>query len=455
MKKDTTFIILGATGDLTKRKIIPAIYNLLKDKKIKKFVIIGVARSDIDIQKILLESKKLIKNLDKKTWEKIVNSSYYRPLDFYNKNDYKKFEEFVIEIEKKHNLNGRRIFYLATLPQHFKNITFNLSKLQISKENENKDISVVYEKPFGDDLKSAREINKNINKIFKEKQIYRIDHYLGKKLVGNIALIRFTNRIFEPLWNKENISSVEIILSENFGIKERGNFYDKYGALKDVVQNHAFQLLSLIAMESPKMISGEYLRNEKKKVLEKVKIKDVILGQYEGYKKEKGVEKNSVTETFAGLHLQINNPRWKGVPFYIKAGKNLDKNNVSIHIKFKKTNCLLSKNCSMDENEFIIKIQPERKFELKINSKVQESNFEVSPINMEFCYTCLYGPNTPEAYEVLLEEIIKRDQSFFVRNDEIEEAWKIIDQIEKQNNKINIYKKGSEGPKELKNWNIN
>lgn len=447
MKNNVTFIVLGATGDLTKRKIIPAIYNLLKDKKIKKFAFIGVARSDINVNEILLESKKFIKNLDLKIWKKVAGSSYYMPLDFYKKNDYEKFQKFVIEIEKKNKLSGKRVFYLATLPQHFNTITSNLSNLQISKKNRKNKICVVYEKPFGDDLKSAKEINKNINRVFKENQIYRIDHYLGKELVGSIALVRFTNRIFEPLWNKENISSIEIILSENFGIKERGNFYDKYGALKDVVQNHAFQLLSLIAMESPKMISGEYLRNEKKKVLEKVKVKKVVLGQYEGYKKEKGVKKNSSTETFAALKLEINNPRWKGVPFYIKAGKNLDKNEVSIHIKFKKTDCLLSKTCPMDENKFIIRIQPERKFELVINSKVPGKKFDVSPVKMEFCHSCLFGPNTPEAYEVLLEEIIKGDQSFFVRNDEIEAAWKIIDSIKKQKNKVHIYKKNTKGPK--------
>lgn len=312
---------------------------------------------------------------------------------------------------------------------------------------------VLYEKPFGYNLSSARKINREIDKVFLEENVFRVDHYLGKELVGNIALLRFTNRILEPLWNNKNIDSIQIICDENFGIKNRGNYYDKYGAVRDFLQNHILQILSLVAMESPRFISGEYLRDEKVKVLKKTKIVDILLGQYEGYDKEKGITADSKTETFFVAKLQINNKRWKGVPFFVRAGKNLSKKETVIHIKFKSVDCLLAKSCPADSNYLTIRIDPNEGFAFEINSKSLRKGFEVEKSSMEYSHRNIHGLNTPEAYEVLLEQAVLGEQALFVRNDEVELAWKIVDKINRE--KIGVYKYsvGSVGPKELIEWN--
>jgi len=453
MKTDTvTFIILGATGDLTKRKLIPAIYNLVKDKKIKKFAIVGAARNKTKMTKILSLAKPYIKNINNKVWNRLTKSAHYYHLDFYQEEDYNVLGNVLSDIEKKCELSGNRVFYLAAAPQHFDKITLNLQKSKIAKQNTKRWVRVVYEKPFGWDLKSAKKINKCISRVFKEKQVYRIDHYLGKELVGDIALMRFTNRILEPLWSKRDIHSIQIIMDEDVGLEGRGDFYEHYGAFKDVVQNHAMQLLTLTTMEAPKSLRGEYLRKAKADILKQVTIKDALFGQYPGYKKIKGVAKNSKVNTFVALHLQINNNRWRGVPIFIRAGKFLDKKETSIHIKFKKVHCLLSRTCPSDTNYFTIRIQPDDGFEFELNSKVPGVKNVVSPVKMDFCQGCRNQPNTPEAYENLLEDVLKGDQSVFIRNDEIENAWKIIDQVNVKRYKVYPYKKGSKGPKQLEQW---
>lgn len=445
---DVTIVLLGATGDLTKRKIIPAVYRLLMNRKISKLALVGVARRDLKVDAVLRDAKKFVPKADSKVWKKIERSSHYFMLDFYDDKHYVELAKFVNEVEKKQGLSGNRLFYFATAPQHFDPITHRLSKTGITKVNWSR---LVYEKPFGHDLKSAKKINECLNRIFNEKQIYRIDHYLGKELVGDIALVRFTNRILEPLWCRNHVESVQLIFSEDIDVGTRGSFYDKYGALKDFVQNHALQLLALTAMESPKKLDGKSIRDEKARVLSKVKVKDVLLGQYKGYRNAKGVANNSKTETFAALRLEINNQRWKGVPFFIKVGKALKKKSASMHLKFKEVDCLLSKTCPSDTNYFSMRIQPNSGFEIELNSKVPGKKSEVLPIKMEFCEKCRFGPNTPEAYETLLEDVMNGDQSAFVRNDEIEYAWKIIDSIK---GKVYTYEKGSEGPVQMKKFQI-
>jgi glucose-6-phosphate 1-dehydrogenase len=280
-----------------------------------------------------------------------------------------------------------------------------------------------------------------------------VDHYLGKELVGNIALVRFTNRILEPLWNRDNIDSVQIICEENFGIKNRGNYFDKYGAVKDMLQNHILQMLSLLAMESPKFISGEYLRDQKVKVLKDTKVTDIFLGQYEGYENEKGVAPNSQIETFFTAKLEINNRRWRGVPFFVRAGKNLNKKETVIHIRFKPVDCLLAKSCPADSNYLTIRIEPNEGFSFELNSKSLRKGFEVETVDMDYCHSCEHGINTPEAYEVLLEQAILGEQALFVRNDEVELAWKIVDKIDRDNLIVYKYPIGSSGPAELTDWN--
>lgn len=441
-----TFIIFGITGDLSKRKLIPAIYHLLKNKKLKNFVLIGTGRSSVTINDILATAKSFLKNPDPAVWRFLEEQSQYYQLDFSNPDDFVKLQQQVVEIEAKHALPGNRLFYLATLPNHFIPITENLAKSNLA-DKEQKESRIVYEKPFGHDLKSAKKINRAITKVFDEQQIYRIDHYLGKELVANIALLRFTNRVLEPLWNKNHLEHVQIILDEKLGIEGRGNFYNHYGALIDVVQNHMLQLLALTAMERPKKLSGEFIREEKAKVLKKVRFHDVLLGQYQGYTAEKGVDSSSKTETFAAVYVTVNNKRWQGVPFYLRTGKSLDKKETSIYLKFKHVPCLLD-NCPPNSNSLLIRIQPNEGFFLELYAKVPGVSHQITPVKMDFSHAAAF-PQTPEAYEVLLEDVIKGERSLFIRNDEIEFSWKIIDTIKARKVPLFYYEPGSKGPKEL------
>ncbi|HBS47869.1 TPA: glucose-6-phosphate dehydrogenase [Candidatus Dependentiae bacterium] len=446
------FIILGATGDLTKRKLIPAIYNLIKNKKIDNFAIVGAALSQTTSEEILAQAEKFIKNIDKDCWNKLKSVFYYKSVNFYNEQEFSHLKELIEKVENKHKLPQNRLFYLATMPEHFEIITQNLSKCCIIKPKKNDSCKgwtrVVYEKPFGYDLESAKKINKTILKTFKKDQVFRIDHYLGKELVGNISLVRFTNRVFEPLWNNKNIDSIQIIINEKLGIENRGKFYDSCGAINDMMQSHMLQVLSLIAMETPKQLSGKFIHNAKIKVLKKIKPYSTILGQYLGYRSEDGVNPDSATETFAAIALHINNKRWKNVPFYLKTGKFLSNKESAIHIRFKMVKCLLSKCCPSDSNYLTIKIQPDAGFFLELNSKVPGTN-EVIPVKMDFCHECLFGPNSFQAYEILLSDVMSGDQSFFLQEDEIEESWRIVQEIKKLSEKLYFYEKESSGPKEI------
>ncbi|MDP3734772.1 MAG: glucose-6-phosphate dehydrogenase [Nanoarchaeota archaeon] len=444
---DVLFILLGATGDLTKRKLLPAIYHLVNDHKIAHFAIIGVARSPISVGEMLAASKPFVKEINAHTWKKLEAASYYLSLDFYHQNDYHHLKKIADDARSKHHLSGNTVFYFSTLPDHFETITKNIHNSGLA---EGKGWSrLVYEKPFGSDLASARRINKSIARFFTEEQVFRIDHYLGKDIVGNLALLRFTNRALEPLWNRNHIESVQILFLESLGIEGRGNFYDKYGALKDVVQNHMLQLLALTAMEAPRQLTGHYIRDEKAKVLNNIIVHNVVRGQYDGYLQEKGVSEHSSTETFTAVHLEVNNKRWKGVPFYLKAGKKLDKKETSIHLRLKSVPCLLPENCPTDSNHITIKIEPHSSFALELFARVPGKTLEIIPMTMEFSQP-IFTLKSAEAYEILLEEVIKGEQSLFVRNDEIEQSWKIMEAIEKIKTKVYTYAPGSKGPQELK-----
>ncbi len=445
---------MGATGDLSKLKLIPALYNLLKLEVVERIALVGVARSDVTMQSILDEAKKNIKNVDESVWYRLCQFARYQTLDFSKPEDFERLKLTIENLENKEGFSKNRLFYLATLPDHFESASLNLAKVGlVSKNKKTSWERVLYEKPFGQDSISAHRINKTIDRVFDESNVYRVDHYLGKELVGNIALLRFTNRILEPLWNNKHIDSVQIIRDEDFGIKGRGNYFDKYGALKDMFQNHLLQIVSLVGMESPKFLAGEYLRNEKVKVLKKIKVQDVLLGQYDGYEKELGVMENSNTETFFATKLEINNSRWRGVPFFVRSGKALGKKEAVIHIRFKPVDCLLAKTCPSDSNYLTIRIEPDAGFGFELNSKSLRKGFEIEPVDVEYCHTCEHGENTPEAYEVLLEQAILGEQALFVRNDEIELAWDIVDKIKKDRLPVYKYNVGGRGPVELENWN--
>ncbi len=449
---DVTIIVFGATGDLMRRKLLPALYRLVAHDKLKKFLIVGAAIDDVTAEDVLHRSREFIEKIDETVWKKMSDAIVYQQLDFGNEAGFLSFATMINSLEKKHKMSGNRLLYLAAAAEYFCQITTYLatSKLVVRRtEDQTPWQRIVYEKPFGHDLVSAREINACIQKYFDESQIYRIDHFLTKELVSNIALIRFTNCVFEPLWNNRYIDQVQIVIGEEIAIEKRGAYYDKYGALADVIQNHMLELLALIGMEAPEKLSGDYVRSRRADVLKAVQIVDGVLGQFEGYKKEKNVDPNSTTETFAALMFRVDNPRWAGVPFYVKTGKCLQKKETSIHIKFKAVDCLLTYSCPVPSNWLTIEISPEATFALTLNAKKPGYSQEVIPVAMEFCHSCLFGKITPHSYEVVLEEVVRGEQSISVRFDEIEYAWKIIDEIRTKKFPVYEYQCGTTGPEQV------
>lgn len=447
---NVTIILFGATGDLSRRMIIPSLYRLFVQKRVGPLVIIGVAKEDVQPAQILQQSREFIKNVDEQLWLTFSSCFYYQQVDVAIANDFLKLRATVRELEVEHGMKSNFVFYCAVASYLFCSITKQLCQsglMKNTKADERPWQRIVYEKPFGRDSVCAHAINECIYEYIDESQVYRIDHYLTKELVSNIALIRFTNCVFEPLWNNRYIDHVQIILSEQLTVDQRGAFYDQYGAVADVVQNHMMQLVALIGMEAPQKLSGEHIRNQRARVLQKVHVIDALYGQYQDYTKEAHVSPQSTTETFAALMLRIENPRWAGVPFYLKTGKALAKKETVIHIKFKSVDCLLAA-CPIPSNWLTIKVSPEAVFSLSLNAKKPGEN-AVAPMNLEFCHSCLYGEFAPESYDTLFEEIIRGEQSVSVRFDEIEYAWNIVDQLKGFRIPLYVYEKRSNGPKEL------
>ncbi len=467
-------IIFGATGDLTNRKLLPAIYKLESENLLHKdSKIIAFARRQKSNEQFRKEALEAVKNfskfkVDNKVWKKLENKIYYHISEFQDINGYNKLKHLIKKICSKSVEKCNKIFYLAAPPSFFGTIIDNLKKSNLTTNEESWN-RVVFEKPFGHDLKSAKNLNKTIKKAFKENQIYRIDHYLGKELVQNLLVLRFANNIFYPIWNKRYIDHVQITVAEDIGIGTRGNYYDKAGALRDVMQNHMMQLLALTAMEPPVSLNAEDIRREKVKVLRSIRsftLKDVgkisVCGQYDSgvignknvkaYRDEEKVDKKSNTETFVALKLNIDNWRWSGIPFYLRTGKRLKERVAEINVVFKQNpDILFSTHVeNIDPNMLIIRIQPEEGISLQFSAKVPGKKMVMDTVRMDFCHECKFGPNTPEAYERLIHDAITGDQTLFTRWDEVEHAWVIIDKIAKawKNKNILSYKAGSWGPKE-------
>jgi glucose-6-phosphate 1-dehydrogenase len=424
---------------------------LFAKNKLENVIVVGAAFDDVTSDQMIDAAKLFVQDKDETVWNSLRAASSYKKIDFNKPTDFQALRVFVETCEKKNGITGSRLFYVATAADFFCPITHSCAEVGLLQKKSAHDQvwhRIVYEKPFGHDLQSAHTINECIKNCIDESQVYRIDHYLTKEVVSNIAMIRFTNCVLEPLWSNRYIDQVQIVLSESVGVEGRGIYYDAYGALRDVVQNHMLELLALICMESPEKLTGDYIRAERVKVLEKVKFIDGILGQYDGYKDEPHVKKDSHTDTYASLKLAVDTPRWVGVPFYLKTGKCLDKKETIIHIKFKQVDCLLMRGCPTDSNWLTIQIAPEATFVLTLNVKKPNTADQMMPVGMEFCHSCLFGVQTPEAYEVLLEEVARGEQSISVRFDEIEHAWKLIDVIEQQKLPLFTYEKKSKGPQE-------
>ena len=444
----TSFIIFGMGGDLSTRKILPAIYHLVEKNKLNQFSILGLAKSQRTPKQLINEAKKHLvyhnknKIKSKKIWNKIEKSLIYHSIDFKHESSFNQISQILNSLEKKNKTNDHRIFYLATLPEHFKSISKFLAKYQLTAKNS----KVMYEKPFASSLITAKQTNNCIQSIFNEKQIFRVDHYLAKELVATISMLRFTNRLLEPLWCSEHIESVDIVMREKIEVGKRARYYDDYGQVKDVVQNHLLQLLSLIAMEQPKRLEAKYIRDAKVAVLNKTKFTSIKRAQYVGYKKTKGVKRNSQTETYAKITAKVNTPRWKGVPFNIITGKALSKKETYIDIKFKRVACLLNQ-CPRETNQLLIQIHPHPKVQLLVNSKIPGPKVQVKPVKLTFSEELEFGPNTPKAYENLLQQAIENDHTSFLRSDGVEASWKIIeDGLKKCKGKLYSYKKASIEP---------
>jgi glucose-6-phosphate 1-dehydrogenase len=441
-----SFILFGATGDLAHKKLLPAFYALLKHQRAHtRFLFIGTAKDTITADTLLQQVFAPTDPL----YDELKKCFYYMPIDFKDEEGFKKLAYFIEEKETEHAMNGNRVAYLAVPAQLYCPMTRFLASSGIIKrptDHMQGYHKVVYEKPFGWDLSSARAINQCIKEVFEEEQIYRIDHYLTKALVMSIGLARFSNIIFKPLWNRDYIDNIQIVFNETDTIEGRGAFYDAYGALKDVVQNHILQLLSLICMEPVESLEPTHVTLAKQEVLKVTQVVSGLLGQYEGYKKEIAVHPLSTTETFVVLQCSVDTPRWQGVPIYIKTGKALYKKSTNIFISFKPiSKALVGLEGMFDPNVLTIQISPNSGFSLRLNTQ-KGADRSVVPIAMDFCYRCVFGPEEPHSYETLLYSVIAGDKSISVSSQEIEQAWKIIEDIEYLRLPLYEYKQGGPGP---------
>ncbi len=469
-------VIFGASGDLTSRKLIPAIFSLSQQKMLpEKYVILGVGRtkfSNEDFRKKMTEaivafSEEKVTDMD--SLSVFSEELYYISMDNSSIEDYGLLKSSIEEIGNKYGIGGNFIFYMATPPSMYEPIAVNLAKTGLTDQT--KGFSrIIIEKPFGYDLISGRSLNSKLHEIIKEDQIYRIDHYLGKETVQNLLVTRFANGMFEPLWNRNYIDRIEITSAESIGVEERGGYYDSSGALRDMVQNHLLQMVGLTAMEPPSSLDADAIRNEVLKVfqsLQPIKEEDVpkyvIRGQYTGslvrgicvpgYRHEKGVDLRSRTETYVAIKFFINNWRWGGVPFYIRTGKRLPTRVTEIVIHFKETPHHLFRRESgmISSNQLIIRIQPDEGILFKFDMKEPGAGFNVKNVNMDFHYSDLTNVRIPSAYERLLQDVMLGDSTLFSRDDEVETAWKFLEPIQKAwaNNpdvKIFGYPSGTWGP---------
>jgi len=450
------FVVLGGTGDLMRRKLLPALFRLCQRHHIPPgSLILGVSRKPLKDDEYRMWAREALLDAgatheDLESW--CAECVYYACLGNGRPSDYHRLKARILQLEQEHHLPGNRVFYLALPPQAFPDAIQGLGTAGLAHGPGW--TRLVIEKPFGRDLASAQVLNQQIHQYFHESQVYRIDHYLGKETVQNLLVFRFANAIFESLWNRNHIDAVQITVAEEIGVGARAGYYDQAGALRDMVQNHLTQLLTLIAMEPPVTSDADDIRNEKAKVLHAVrplKPDDVIFGQYEGYLQEPGVRPDSRTETFVALRLWIDNWRWQGVPFYLRTGKRLPRKITQIAIRFRQPPvCLFPKlreGCVLHANILYLNLQPDEGFELCVDVKAPGEPFDLKTESFHFRYAEAFGP-LPDAYETLLLDILAGDATLFVRADEVEAAWHLYDPILKHPPPVHLYKPGTWGPPE-------
>lgn len=445
---DFTFVLFGAKSDLASRKLIPSLYKLaLWGQLPERYRIIGVARSELDHDGFSTLAKNSIEEhasgsiTDVSHLETFCRNLYYVPADFTKPGGYAALRDEIEKGAANDSSCGNLLFYLSTPPGLAPHIIDNLEKAGLGGKGGtcNGWRKIVVEKPYGFDLETARELNAIVGSVFHEEQIYRIDHYLGKEPVQNILVFRFSNGMFEPLWNRQYIDDVSITIAEDFGIRTRGAYYEKSGLLRDIVQNHGLQLLASIVMEPPVDLSAEAVRDEKEKVFRSLRpfTKDnvrhnVVLGQYEGYREEKDVASDSMVETYGAIRFYVDNWRWKGVPFHMKAGKNLAKRVTEIVITFKcpPQNFFGSpESCNYTANQIIIQIQPEETIAIRFGTKRPGKELVTDPVFMKFDYKGSFEHEKMTPYQRLLLDAMAGDQMLFIRQDTVESSWAVIDGI--------------------------
>ncbi|GFY87267.1 glucose-6-phosphate dehydrogenase 6 [Actinidia rufa] len=462
-----SIIVLGASGDLAKKKTFPALFNLYRQGFLQsnEVHIFGYARTNISDDELRNRIRGYLIQGSGSSAKQLEEVSKFLQLIKYISGSYDSGEGFQLldkEISgyefSKNTIEGssRRLFYLALPPSVYPSVCKMVKNYCMNKADLGGWTRIVVEKPFGKDLGSAEQLSAQIGELFDEPQIYRIDHYLGKELVQNLLVLRFANRFFLPLWNRDNIANVQIVFREDFGTEGRGGYFDEYGIIRDIIQNHLLQVFCLVAMEKPVSLKPEHIRDEKVKVLQSVvpiKNEEVVLGQYEGYRDDPTVPDNSNTPTFATVVLRVHNERWEGVPFILKAGKALNSRKAEIRIQFKDVPGDIFKCQKQGRNEFVIRLQPSEAMYMKLT--VKQPGLEMSTVQSELdlSYGQRYqGVTIPEAYERLILDTIRGDQQHFVRRDELKAAWEIftplLHRIDDGEVKPLTYQPGSRGPAE-------
>jgi glucose-6-phosphate 1-dehydrogenase len=450
----SVLVLFGATGDLAFRKVIPAMYHLWRTNLLPhEFLLLAVGRRayhDDDYRAEVhkgLEEYSRVLPLDEAAWSSFSERIMYNLCDFTDPAGFDRLAARLDEIDTEHATRGNRLFYLATQPSQFADLVAQLGRVGLDHERHDGGWRrIVIEKPFGHDLDSAKKLNREVGKVFRESQVYRIDHYLGKETVRNLLVFRFGNGIFEPLWNRRYVDHVQITVAESIGIENRGAFYEETGASRDVLQNHLLQLVSLVAMEPPATFEADPLRDEKVKVLRAIASPadspgNVVRGQYgpgwvaatqvPGYREEKDVDPESETETYVAARLTIDDWRWSGVPFYVRTGKRLPKRSTEIAIQFREVPHRLFRDAATepDPNLLAIRIQPDEGIMLRFGAKVPGLGMAIRPVTMDFTYGSAFNIDSPDAYETLILDALQGDASLFTRADEVEEAWSIVDPI--------------------------
>ena len=453
----TVMVIFGASGDLTARKLVPALYNLSLDGLLPDhFFMIGYGRKPLEDEAFRAFLREAVQKfsrqkLDTTKWEQLAERIFYQAGAYDDAQAYGALAKRINAIEAELACKVQTLFYIATPPNVFQDVLEHLGDGGLSARHSGTDLDskVIIEKPFGRDLASAQALNCTIARRFAEQQVYRIDHYLGKETVQDLLVQRFANSIFEPIWHREQVECVQITVAEDIGVGGRGGYYDQSGALRDMIQNHTMQLLALVAMEPPISLHPEAIRDEKVKLLlavQPLKLEpgsgDAVRARYvegqvqgrkvPGYLQEEGIPKESATETYAALRLSINNWRWEGVPFYLRSGKRLASRVSEIAVRFKRPPGVLfseGDRSAVANNTMVMRIQPDEGLTLSLNSKVPGLGTHTQPVNLHFRYAATFGSNTPEAYERLILDAMIGDGTLFIRGDETEASWKLITPI--------------------------